>query len=368
MNKRMIIASTLLAALSFSCDKNERLRDATEPPLIDSFSVSGADIGQQTNNFRYINDSTLCSYDLINKNLVFFQKDKSGDYHAGIKKEIDTEFWSMYFRGDDGKNYFVDGNNSIAEYNQRADSLLERYAIPHHFPYLKDSFALALSNSMPIIKIHDTLIAVISPNSNESLRLYYHEQEVSEFKFNPAKDTISYIRSYISKPPGLADYDFPLGSYAFHTNTVFLIYPQYDTIYSFNRSTSTLRKIAIHNRDFVQPAGFSCIPFTPEYGSCATRYYLHNFRYYGIHYNEVTKHFLLFYKAPVREVKGRIASHKDQPLQVVVLDEQLTVLNYYSFAKNLEAGTSFFMIPGKGLAMPILDEHYETTRFYIYHL
>ena len=57
---------------------------------------------------------------------------------------------------------------------------------------------------MPIIKIHDTLIAVISPNSNESLRLYYHEQEVSEFKFNPAKDTISYIRSYISKPPGLS--------------------------------------------------------------------------------------------------------------------------------------------------------------------
>lgn len=368
MNKTIIIASTLLTVLAFSCGKNEQLQRATEPPFIDTFSVSGADIGQQTNNFQYINDSTLCSYDLINKNLVFFHKDKSGNYHAAIKKEIDTEFWSMYFRGDNGKNYFADGNNTIVEYNQTADSLLEHYSIPHHFPYLKDSFSLALSNSMPIVKTHDTIIAVISPNSNESLRLYYYEQEVSEFKFNPAKDTLSYIRSYITKPSDLSDYDFPLGSYSFHNNTVFLIYPQHDTIYSFNRSTNTLRKTAIHNQDFVQPAKFTCIPFTPEYGSCATRYYLHNFRYYGIHYNPLSKHFLLFYNSPVKEVKGRIASHKDQPLQAIVLDEQLNTLKYYTFTKNLEAGTSFFMIPGKGLAMPILDENYETTRFYIYNL
>lgn len=367
--KTSVFASICLPVLFlFSCADSAQLKQATEPPPIDSFTVSGLDVAEQTHNIHYINDSTLASYDLTAMSLVFFHKDKRGNYKAGIKKKIDTEFWSMHFRGRDGKNYFTDRNNAISEYNASADSLLRRYTIPHHFRHMKDSFALPCSNTSPIMLLHDTLVSVISPVSNESLRLYFKEQEVNEFKMNPASDTLSYLRSYITKPSNLSDYDFPLGIYAFHNNTVFLMYPQFDTIYSFNRSTNTLRKTAIHNQDFVQPAKFTCAPFTPEYGSCATRYYLHNFRYYGMHYNPLTKHFLLFYNAPVKEVKGRIASPKDQPLQAMVLDEQLRPLHYHSFHKNLEAGTSFFIIPGKGLAMLLLNEHYETTTFYIYNL
>ncbi len=368
MKTYRFITASCLSALLLSCGKNIRLQEATQPPPVDSFSVSGLDAGQQTNSFAFINDSTLCSYDLTNMSLVFFHKDSSGNYRAGIKKEIDTEFWSMHFRGDDGKNYFTDRDNAVIVYNATADSLLKRYTIPHRFRSLKDSFALSCANNSPVLVLHDTLISVISPNSNESERLYYQEQEIAEFRIDPASDKLHYLRSYISKPPHLSDYDFPLGMYAFHHNTVFLVYPQFDTIYSFNRSTNTLLKTAIHNQDFVPSARFTCVPFTPEYGSCATKYYLHNFRYYGLHYNPLSKHFLLFYNSPVKEVKGRIASHKDQPLQAIVLDEQLNTLKYYTFTKNLEAGTSFFMIPGKGLAMPILDKNYETTRFYIYNL
>jgi len=357
-----------LAVFLSSCNKNIQLQEATQPPPVDSFSVSGLDVGQQSNSFAFINDSTLCSYDLTNMALVFFHKDRSGHYQAGIKKEIDTEFWSMHFRGDDDKHYFADRDNAVVVYNATADSLLKRYTIPHRFRSLKDSFALSCANNSPVLVLHDTLISVISPNSNESERLYYNEQEIAEFRIDPATDTLHYLRSYINKPSNLSDFDFPLGSYCFHHNTVFLIYPQSDTIYSFNRSTNTLLKTAIHNQDFVSPAAFTCIPFTPEYGSCATKYYLHNFRYYGIHYNPLSKHFLLFYNSPVKEVKGRIPTAKDQPLQVMVLDEQLRPVGYHRFSKNLEAGTSFFMIPGKGLAMPLLDEHYETTRFYIYNL
>lgn len=368
MNKHFFILAIGLLSILASCDQNIELQKATQPPPIDSFKVSGLDVGQQVNNFHYLNDSTLCSYDLTGMNLVFFHKDKSGHYKAAIKKAIDTEFWSIHFRDQEGNHYFADGNNLIAGYNITADSLLKRYTIPHRFASLKDSFALACANNSPVLVANDTLISIISPNSNESSRLYYREQEISEFKIDASTDTLSYIRSYVTKPSDLADYDYPLGMYAFHDNTVFLIYPQYDTIYSFNRSTNTLRKTAISNQDFTQPAKFTCIPFTPEYGSCATKYYLHNFRYYGIHYNPLTKHFLLFYNAPVKEAKGRIPTSKDQPLQAMVLDEQLRPLYYHSFTKNLEAGTSFFIIPGKGLAMPILDETYETTQFYIYNL
>jgi hypothetical protein len=368
MTKSFFIITTCLAGFMLSCDKNIRLQEATVPFAIDSFTVSGIDVGQQVNNFRYINDSTLCSYDLTTMNLVFFHKDQNGNYGAPAGKEIDTEFWSMHFRGDDGKHYFTDANNNMVEYNATADSVLKRYTMPHRFQYLKDSFALASANSMPILKIHDTIISVISPNSNESLRLYFKEQEMAEFRIDPVTHSIHYLRSYISKPANLSDYDFTLGMYAFHNNTVFLIYPQFDTIYSFNRSTNSLSKTAIHNQDFAQPAKFTCQPFTPEYGSCATKYYLNNFRYYGIHFNEVTKHFVLFYNSPVKEINGRIPTLKDQPLQALVLDEQLRPIKYHTFTKNLEAGSSFFMIPGKGLAMPILNEKYETTQFYIYNL
>lgn len=352
----------------FSCDKSIRLQEATLPPPIDSFAVSGIDVGQQADNFQYINDSTLCSYDLTAMNLVFFRKDANGNYRVSSKKKIDTEFWSIYFRGDDGKHYFADADNHLVEYNVTADSLLKRYTMPHRFQHLKDSFALAITNCMPILKIHDTLIAVISPNSNESLRLYYKEQEISEFKFDPLRDTVSYIRSYITKPSGLSDYDFPMSSYAFHNNTIFLMYPHYDTIYSFNRSTNSLRKNAIHNQDFMQPAKFACQPFTPEYGSCATKYYLHNFRYNGIYYNPLTKHFVLFYNAPVAEQKNHLPTFKDQPLRAIVLDEQLNILSYHTLKKTLGLGSESFLIPGKGLAMPVNAKNYETTHFYIYNL
>lgn len=368
MKTYYFISSLCLAFLLSSCDKNIQLQEATQPPPVDSFTVSGIDVGQQADNFQYLNDSTLCSYDLTNMTLVFFHKDKSGNYKAGNKKEIDTEFWSMYFRGYDGKHYFVDGNNRIAEYSATTDSLLRHYTIPHRFPYLRDSFALARANSCPILKLHDTIIAVISPNSNESERLYYKEQEISEFKVDPANDTISYIRSYINKPSNLSDFDFPMGSYCFYNNTIFLLYPQFDTIYSFNRSTNISRKIAIHNQDFVQPSKFTCEPFTPEYGSCATRYYLHNFRYNGIYHNPLTKHVVLFYNAPVTPEKGHIPTFNDQPLRAIVLDEQLNILFYHTMKKTLGLGSETFLIPGKGLAMPVSAKHYETTKFYIYNL
>lgn len=366
---KTLYRSILFAAAGLiSCMDNARLQQATEPPPIDSFTVSGLDVGQQADNFRYIDDSTLASYDLTSMKLVFFRKDKSGNYKAALKKEIDTGFWSFYFRSDDGRHYFTDVNNTIVEYNATADSLLQRYTIPYHFPSLKDSFALAVANNVPVLKCHDTIIAAISANSNESNRLYYKEQEISEFRIDSATHTLAYLRSYITKPSNLSDYDFPLGMYAFHHNTIFLVYPQYDTIYSFNRSTNKLVKTAIHNQDFTQPAKFTCVPFTPDYGSCATKYYLHNFRYNGIYYNPLTKHVVLFYNAPVKSVKDHIPTFKDMPLRAIVLDEQLNILSYHTLKTTLGLGSESFLIPGKGLAMIVSAKHYETTKFYIYNL
>jgi hypothetical protein len=362
-----IIFTIFLSIILVSCTNPTKPVDPINALPIDSFSVSGIDIGQQADNFQYINDTTLCSYDLTDSRLVYFQKNKSGNYSARIKKQIDTEFWSMYFKGDDNKNYFIDGNNVITVHDPTDSGSTKKYKIVHKFKFLKDSFGLALANNTPIIKRHDTIIAVITPISNTSSKLYFKEQEMAEFKFSPESDTLRFLRSYITKPSNLSDYDYPIGSFCLHNNTVYLMYPSMDTIYSFDRTTGKINKTVLNNHDFRQPDKFYCQAFSADYGSCATKYYLNNFRYNGIYFNPVTKHFVVFYNAPVVRYKGRVPVFSDQPLKAIILDEKLNVISYQVLNKQLGLGSGSLVIPGKGLAMPIMSEKYETTQFYIYN-
>lgn len=362
-----LIFTILITVIMASCKNVAKSVEYIKALPVDSFSVRGIDIGQQADNFQYVNDTTLCSYDLTDSRLVYFHKDKSGDYSAGRKKQVDTEFWSTYFKGDDNKNYFIDGNNVISVYDPSDSTSAKKYTIAHKFKFLKDSFGLASANNTPIIKRHDTIIAVITPISNTSSQLYFKEQEIAEFKFTPGSDTLRFLRSYITKPSNLSDYDYPIGSFCLHNNTVFLVYPSMDTIYCFDRTTNKLSKTVLNNQDFRQPEKFTCQAFSADYGSCATKYYLNNFRYNGIYFNPSTRHFIVFYNAPVVRYKGRVPVFSDQPLKAAILDEKMNVISYQVLNKQLGLGSGSLVIPGKGLAMPVMSEKYETTQFYIYN-
>lgn len=360
----------MLAFVLISCTKRE-LMDETEPVAIDSFTVSGIDVGQQVQGFEYLGDTMLCSYNLIHKELVFFCKKSARQYEAKARRPIDVEAWSSHFTGDDHLNYFLSRSNVLSCYDAAAGRKLWESPIKHIFPYLKDSFSIFSPHSAPVVKRHDTLITSLSHGYIQSYRQYFKEPEIAEFRL--ADDSISFLRNYITKPESLPDYCFPLSKYCIQGNTICLLYPCFDTLYIYDRMKNTLTKTLIGNKDYQLPAKFDMSKlWTPEYGSYQTNYSLHTFAYSAIYYNPLTKHFILFYTAPVvQSSKGKLPTPDDQKMKALVLDEDLKPLKYHIFkSRNFVVPESYFLIPGKGLAMPVFKGHddYETTSFYIYNL
>lgn len=359
----------LLPVLFLGCSKEEQLIDI-EPTPVDSFMVKGIDVGQQVQNFHYINDSSLSSYDLIHGDLVFFHKAIGNTYTVASHHEIEAEPWSTHFTGDDGLNYFISRENALVAYSPDGKTFIYQHQIHHTFDYLKDAFMLISSNDGRIIKQHDTLITFYGHSDLKSYQQYFKEPSMAEFLVNA--DTVRFIRTYLPKPKGLNNYCFPMAKHAFKDNTIYVVYPCYDTIYCFDRSKNKTSKVCMHNKDYKLPSTYdNSKAFTPGYGSYQTQYSLHNFQYTSIFYNERSKHFVLFYYAPVTgKVNGRLPTPADQKLRAIILDTGLNLVGYYHFEKPFVQTDSYFFIPNKGLAMPIFKglDDYENTLFYIYNL
>lgn len=365
-----LLPIVLLLLVLQGCTKQGPVEE-TEPLPVDSFSVSGIDVGQQVQGFEYLSDTQLCSYNLIHKELVYFRKKSPGQYQAAVRRPIEAEAWSSHFTGDDHLNYFLSRDNVLSCYNATADQMLWKRPIRHVFPYLRDSFSIFSPHSAPIVKRHDTLIASLSHGFIQSYPQYFKEPEIAEFRLTP--DSIAFLRNYITKPSSLPDYCFPLSKYCLQGNHICLIYPCFDTLYRYDRMKNTLTKTRIGNRDYQLPAKFDMSKlWTPDYGSYQTNYSLHSFSYSAIYYNPLTKHFILFYGAPVSNVsKDKMATPDDQKMKAMILDEHFKPLKYYIFkSRNFVLAESYFIVPGKGLAMPVFKGHddYETTLFYIYNL
>lgn len=340
------------------------------PRPVDSFSVSGIDIGQQVQNFQYINDSILCSYNLVERELVFFHR-VGHVYKPSAHQSIDAPSWSSHFVGDDRQHYFISRENDLIAYNEEGSKKLSGKPIRHVFEHIKDSFMILSSHDAPVIKMHDTLLAFYGFNSLQSYRHYVKEPAMAEFSIG--HDSVKLIANYLPKPAGLEHYLLPTARYTFVNNTVFLIYPCYDTIYSYNRTSHIASKACIHNKDYALPASYdNSMAFKPDYGSYFTQYLLNNFQYSVIYYNVITHHFILFYFPPVaQQFKDRMATPDDQKMKAVVLDESLQTIGYLKFdIKGFVSPDSYFFIPGKGLAIPTVKstDDYETAKFYIYNL
>lgn len=352
------------------CTRQQAIEE-TEPAPVDSFKVSGIDVGQQVQGFEHLSDTLLCSYNLIYKELVYFRKLSPGQYKAAIHQPIDVEAWSSHFIGDDQLNYFLSRSNALTCYNATAGQKLWERPVRHVFPYLRDSFSIFSPHSAPVVKRHDTLITSLSHGFIQSYRQYFKEPEIAEFRLTA--DSVTFSRNYITKPKSLPGYCFPLSKYCLQGNDICLIYPCFDTLYRYDRMKNTLTKTLIGNKDYQLPARFDMSKlWTPDYGSYQTNYSLHAFSYSAIYYNPLTKHFILFYAAPVTGIsKDKMATPEDQKMKALVLDGDFKPLKYYIFkSRNFVVPESYFIVPGKGLAMPAFKGHddYETTSFYIYNL
>ena len=366
--KRIAIRIPLLILLLPSCQHTTQIAGISEPMPVDSFLVKGISVGQQVQHFQYRNDGTLSSYDKLGSEQVVFRLRGSRTYEAASKKPIQTEIWSNQFYDEAGNQYFIDRENYLAAYNQSCDSLLWSQQIYYQFPHLKDDFSIYDVNNAPILMRGDTMICSISHGSLDSYQAWFKEHAFSEFVLK--KDTVLFLRSYMPRPAKLNEHEFPFETYYFLNNSLFVIYPPFDTLYIYNRASKTEQHVALHNRDYHLPEKFDPLKATgPGAGSYQTHYTINNFKYASIYYNAHTKHTILFYYAPMQKPEnGKMVNPKDQKLRALVLDENMEHVAYYSFNKPFVYPNSFFSIPNKGIAIPRYkgNSEFEETTFYIY--
>jgi len=359
------------ALLLEACQQQSPIR-LTEALPIDSFDVSGFRSGQQVQNLEVIDSSILCAFDPIGARLGFFKRKDPHAYEAIRQDTIDTETWGSHIIGASGRHYFLSRSNELCIYNRVPSAEKpERLMIRHRFDHLRDSFMLLSMHDEPILLRHDTLIAHYAHAFLQNYPAYLKEPHaLAEWKLS--KDTAVFLRSYIPKPAMLAKQCLPFAKHTMLRNTIYLIYPGLDTIYTFDRSSGKTERIAIHNKDYVLPKAWDFQKlWTSDYNSYQTKYNLSTFAYEAIYYNALSRHFVLFYYAPAAaRTDGKLATGEDQQLNALVLDEDLSQVGYIRFNKPFTQPRNYFFIPGKGLALPLLKEtdDYETIRFYIYNL
>jgi hypothetical protein len=360
----------IFTSVFYGCNLHHGVDSALEASAVDSFTVSGIDVGLQVQHVQYFDDSLLYSYDKINSRMVYFKKESAHSYKALKAKSVNTAAWSSHFSGDHKLNYFIDEKNRLSVYDSLCNNLLYKKQLSHHFKYLENAFTFYAANNAPIIMRHDTLISTVAHSVMESYSSWFKESSFSEFIVT--KDSVRFLRSYIHKPKNLHRFRFPFETYCFHKNTLYMLYPPMDTLYTFNRNTNREVRIPIHNPEYTMPTQFDNNKvWGAEAGSYQTKYSMKNFQYASVFYNEGTRHFILFYYAAISEaVNTKNVTPKDQKLKALILNENMEKVACYYFTKPFVTPVSFFIIPGKGLAMPVYkgDDAYETTTFYIYNL
>jgi len=369
---KTVLYLSLAAVLLLEACQQQPTIGSIEALPVDSLDIQGFESGQQIQNLEVIDSSMLCSFDPIGARLGFFKRQGPHLYEVLRQDTIDTETWGSHIMGTSGRHYFLSRSKELCIYDQVPSSHKpKRLTIHHRFGHLKDSFMLLSMHDEPILLRHDTLIAHYAHAFLQNYPAYLKEPHaLAEWKLTG--DTAVFLRSYIPKPALLAKQCLPFAKHCMLRNTIYLIYPGLDTIYTFDRSSGKSERIAIRNKDYVLPAAWDFKKlWTSDYNSYQTKYNLSTFAYEAIYYNSLSRHFILFYYAPVKaRADGKLPTGEDQQLNALILDEDLKQLSYARFNKPFTQPRNYFFIPGKGLALPLLDEtdNYETIRFYIYNL
>lgn len=213
------------------------------------------------------------------------------------------------------------------------------------------------------------MISIIVNKNFQDYLPWFRESVMMEFVLR--NNAIEQVKCYMKKPSKIENYMQPWPTYCYFDNTIVMLYPAYDTLYTYNRKTGMEKKIALHNREYAQPARFDLGKMNSSGGqSYQTKYALENFRYTGIYFNKVTKHYVLTYViAAQAKDKNKAATFDDQLTHAYVLDENFEPIDYYCFDQLYLDNPNYFFYPGKGLALPVFDpqKSFENTKYYIYN-
>lgn len=366
MRFRFLIHLLFIVAIGITgCrDYNENLADSLlEPNPVDSFQIEKLISSQQeVTSLNLLNDSTLIGFDHFNQLNIYI---KNGSTFRFKRSEfMPPERTNPGFLSVAENGFLLFSDKKVYRYNPDY-RLQDSSKFTAVIKYLKGDYFPACSNFLPLLHFGDTLLSYYANNNPNDFLTNFKEDSFMEFTL---RETIDSIKTYSPKPKDLEYYD--VNFFSFHTainNSIYKLYNGIDTLYCHNRHSHKDEKIPIRNKDYVLPErSVLKNAFDFQY---LTKREISSFSYCGMFHNSVNDHIVLFYNSPVDQKDKKNPTPKDQKLKAVVLDKNLSIINYFVFEKEFMPTMTFFQYANKGLAMPLNNEDptNEKTRFYIYN-
>lgn len=345
-----------------SCKKSRNYLKEISP--VDSFLLKNYNDISETLNTFYATDSTLITFNFRSNDLATYRLqnrnfERANIFHLPIAEKIQSfnklENNSYILISDKNKHYILDSNK-----------ILHPIFIKDTKRHLGTNFLNCGLQYHPLIQIKNTLICTYYYQTLAQYSQYYLEPSLAEYTLN--NDSLHFQRSYFEKPKALINYRLPFAKYCWDgRENIYLLYPPYDTLYVLNIDSKINNTVAINNLDYTKPKAYDIKEMLDNKNrSQEHSYMLNNFVYHSIYFNPITSHLVIFYSTPYDAKDGQ------QTLKALVLDKTFTVKGYFNFGSIPFFDTeNFFLVPNKGIAMPIYDNNnnikHENIKYYIYN-
>jgi len=364
---KYLIACLFFAGL-LSCSHSQKV-EVAEGNIIDSFEVSGMEGMDDFLQLHFIDETTLVSFNTFGSELKTFTKSGKGfQLSKTDKMSVGKPFHSFWVdNGTTRQSHVVDGDNNYYRFDTayRLESIAR---FENNKGVLNDQYIINGNKTIPILTFGDTIISTFYYKDYQDYQDYFKEPSIAEHI--RIGDSLISLKTYFAKPDDLINHAIPFPKYCVQDNKIVLIYPCYDTLYVYDRSTAKTMKHLIGNEDYLKPKPWN---YKKMYGQDFNRYFsqyrLHNFSYQAIFYSPLSKHFLLLYQKPV-VVKNDDQNPvpEDQNIQLLVLNEDFERVARYQFTRQYLNPTMFFFYSEKGLVMPLAnqDDNYSKTKCHVY--
>ena len=330
--------------------------------LIDTFIIESDSPYYEVGHMQFRDENTISCLNFNNRSLKFYKKTIDNRYRVHIRNQIPLKYsFHSYIYLTDSTFVLIDSKNTHYECDN--NGIKKEYISSVKKKYLSNNYYYLDLNTHPIIYKDSVYIATYYHSNFENFMNYFSEPSVSQYQLKDEK--VVEIKSYFYKPSNILNRRGILHSYCNYQNSLYLIYPCFDTLYICDLEKQSEKKLVLDNKDFIMPSKYEySVFFSDNSKAYDTEYQLNSFKYQGIFYNDKTGHFLLFYSTPVME------GETFQTLKLMVTDSSFKKHEYYEFTNlNFYSSDCFIMMPDKGIAMPIIQNTpYEDEKDIFYHV
>ncbi len=358
----------LLIVIGCSCSQPENSAEEiiAENNIIDSFALNGIAARCELQSLHYLNDSSILSFNQeSNEVSLYTLKNESKTFVLSQRKSIAPQgYIPAFFKLQDNSFCSISTENKLYKYDKDW-KVSDTTNLNLNFPHLKHSYLIGCWKSMPVLQSGDTLISTFAYGGLNDYLTYFKEPAITEYI--PEDTNARQISSYLPKPASLKHFMLPFPRYCYAGNTIYLIYPCFDSLYIYNRYSKSAHTVALKNKNYQLPLPFDYVKGLDF--SYLTQYELHNFCYKAIYHNPLSGNFLLFYVSPATTtIAGANPTFDDQPLKAIVINKDYQVLQYWKFKFNYSDITNQLYIPGKGLSLARHgQDDFKKTHFYLFN-